>query len=201
MTAVPCGCWTRAWWTWSSMCHANMTSRAGRMVMRSAAGRWKAECRCSWICNSRARSSKHCGKGKAVLTSCVPGTNISAVHPAACKIDVLRRTVSNRHATAYTSHPRPLSMSEKVLDIGCGPNKASKDYFGVDINGGPGVDVICDFERPLPFLTDSVDMIVTRHTLEHVQNLEQILREFSRIVKPGGRLSITVPHFSNTLGF
>jgi predicted SAM-dependent methyltransferase len=92
-------------------------------------------------------------------------------------------------------------MSEKVLDIGCGPNKASKDYFGVDINGGPGVDVICDFERPLPFLTDSVDMIVTRHTLEHVQNLEQILREFSRIVKPGGRLSITVPHFSNTLGF
>jgi hypothetical protein len=37
--------------------------------------------------------------------------------------------------------------------------------------------------------------------LEHVQNLEDLLREFHRILAPNGRLEVTVPHFSNTLAY
>jgi len=92
-------------------------------------------------------------------------------------------------------------MQSVILDIGCGANKASRDYIGVDRLALQGVDVVCDLERSLPFATSSIDSIVTRHTLEHIHDLEGILREFHRIVKPGGSVLITVPHFSNTLGF
>jgi len=88
-----------------------------------------------------------------------------------------------------------------ILDVGCGGNKVL-GAVGVDRLALPGVDVICDFEQsPLPFEAGSVDVIHTRHTLEHISDLERLLREFLRVLKPDGRLSVTVPHFSNSLGY
>jgi SAM-dependent methyltransferase len=88
-----------------------------------------------------------------------------------------------------------------ILDVGCGGNKV-RGTLGVDRLSLPGVDIVCDFEQsPLPFKENSVDVIYTRHTLEHISDLEHILREFLRVLKPDGRLSVTVPHFSNALGY
>ncbi len=53
----------------------------------------------------------------------------------------------------------------------------------------------------MPFPDSSVDEIYTRHALEHLQNLEHILREIVRIAKPGAKVKVIVPHFSNTLGY
>lgn len=88
-----------------------------------------------------------------------------------------------------------------VLDVGCGGNKIA-GATGVDRLKLPGVDVVCDFESgPLPFAANSVDVIYSRHTLEHLADLERILREFLRVLKPDGKLFVTVPHFSNSLAY
>jgi ubiquinone/menaquinone biosynthesis C-methylase UbiE len=46
-----------------------------------------------------------------------------------------------------------------------------------------------------------VDAIFTRHALEHVRNLEHVLREIYRVSKPSATVHITVPDFTNALGY
>ena len=93
-------------------------------------------------------------------------------------------------------------FSKKIyLDIGCGDNKSKAEAYGLDVLIFSGVDVVCNFEKGLPIKSNIVDAIYSRHTLEHIENLEFLLQEFLRIVKKGGQLHIVVPHFSNSLGY
>ena len=83
------------------------------------------------------------------------------------------------------------------IDLGCGPNKKA-GFKGMDILPLPGVDFVVDLEKGFGFIEDnSVDEFYTSHFLEHVQNLELILSEIYRTLKPGGTLTVFVPHFSN----
>lgn len=87
------------------------------------------------------------------------------------------------------------------LNLGCGL-RPKHGFFGVDLVEMDGVDVVADLNEGLPDLPDdSVDEIVTQHTLEHVENFMPLMRELHRIVRPGGKITITVPHFSNVFGF
>ncbi len=45
----------------------------------------------------------------------------------------------------------------------------------------------------LPFDSGSIDRIVACHVLEHLPNPHQILREWDRVVKPGGLISLVLP--------
>lgn len=45
----------------------------------------------------------------------------------------------------------------------------------------------------LPFGPATFDLVLCHHVLEHISNLEGALREISRVLKPEGRLFITVP--------
>lgn len=82
--------------------------------------------------------------------------------------------------------------------------KRYKRYIGKDYNPQkyitldrvmlPGVDIACDITKGLPFENDTIDDIICVHVLEHVQDLEFIMREFHRILKPNGLLKIWVPH-------
>jgi ubiquinone/menaquinone biosynthesis C-methylase UbiE len=96
----------------------------------------------------------------------------------------------------------------KRLDIGCGKldevkiqryqrylgNYVPQEYTGVDRVKLPGVDVVCDITQGLPFEDETVDEIICIHVLEHIKNLEFVMREFRRILKRGGVLRIWVPH-------
>jgi predicted SAM-dependent methyltransferase len=83
------------------------------------------------------------------------------------------------------------------LDLGCG-RKPREGFLGVDRLELPGVDIVADVERGLPFLPDdSVDEIHSKSFLEHVVDLEGVLREIVRVLKPEGRCYLFVPHFSN----
>ena len=83
------------------------------------------------------------------------------------------------------------------IDLGCGPNKKA-GFKGMDILPLPGVDFVVDLEKGFGFIEDnSVDEFYTSHFLEHVQNLELILSEIYRTLKPRGTLTVFVPHFSN----
>ena len=84
-----------------------------------------------------------------------------------------------------------------VIELGCGPNKIA-GAIGVDKYQGEAVDIIADIEKGLPFLPDnSVDELFSRHLLEHIENLEPLIREIFRVLKPGGIHRVIVPHFSN----
>ncbi len=83
------------------------------------------------------------------------------------------------------------------IDLGCGPSK-KKGFKGMDIIPYPGVDYVVNLEEGFSFLpNDSVDEFYTSHFLEHVVNIELILAEIHRTLKPGGVCNIIVPHFSN----
>ena len=43
--------------------------------------------------------------------------------------------------------------------------------------------------------------IYSRHPLEHVRNFLPLMAELHRVTRPGGRIEIIVPHFSNPYGY
>ncbi|MEL6891016.1 MAG: class I SAM-dependent methyltransferase [Actinomycetota bacterium] len=84
------------------------------------------------------------------------------------------------------------------LELGCGPNKLHPDAIGVDVLDLPGVDIVGPIPDVLTDLDDaSVDVIFTRHFLEHVDSLTGVVAECARLLRPGGRLIAITPHFAN----
>lgn len=85
-------------------------------------------------------------------------------------------------------------LSKAYLHAGCGPQIAA-GFINLDYRWVPGVDVVWDLGRPLPFLADRFRGIITEHCLEHFDEIDllAILREFYRVLQPGGRLRIVVP--------
>jgi ubiquinone/menaquinone biosynthesis C-methylase UbiE len=84
-----------------------------------------------------------------------------------------------------------------VLDVGCGESKV-RGSIGVDLSGYENVDIVGDAIEVLRRFPDaSVDGIVTRHFVEHVDDLEQLLRGFVRVTRAGGTIEVVAPHFSN----
>jgi SAM-dependent methyltransferase len=83
------------------------------------------------------------------------------------------------------------------LNLGAG-RQARPGFYSVDLLPLPGVDVVADLNEPLELLPDgSVDEVYSRHTLEHVSNLLPLLAELHRVARPGARVELVVPHFSN----
>ncbi len=84
------------------------------------------------------------------------------------------------------------------LDLGCGTSKRGPDYVGVDLLEHPGVDLVGDVFEALAALADErVTEVYSSHFLEHVGDLPALMLELERVLAPGGRLQLIVPHFSN----
>jgi predicted SAM-dependent methyltransferase len=84
-----------------------------------------------------------------------------------------------------------------IIELGCGTGK-KEGRIGIDAVDLPGVDIVADLEKGLPFLPDnSVDQIHCRHLLEHIRNFENLMAEMVRVLKKDGTAHIFVPHFSN----
>jgi len=54
-----------------------------------------------------------------------------------------------------------------------------------------------DLMKTLPVPTDSIDYVLCQEGIEHLPNQLTCLREFSRILRPGGKLIVTTPNFSS----
>jgi SAM-dependent methyltransferase len=63
------------------------------------------------------------------------------------------------------------------------------------LQGIPGVDEVeADLNTALPFSDASFDVILCREVIEHVESVPHTLREFARLLVPGGRLVMTFPN-------
>lgn len=85
-----------------------------------------------------------------------------------------------------------------ILNLGCGDAKIPES-IGVDFAKiSDCVDVIHDLNKiPYPFSENSVDEVWLIFTLEHLNEPFLILEEIYRILKPGGKAYIRVPHYSS----
>jgi hypothetical protein len=84
------------------------------------------------------------------------------------------------------------------LDLGCGSRKHRSDYIGVDLLDHPEVDVVGDAVAVLASLpAGCLERVYSSHFLEHLGDLDGLLRELERTMATGAELEIIVPHFSN----
>jgi SAM-dependent methyltransferase len=94
-------------------------------------------------------------------------------------------------------------LEGRVLDVGCGSKpygpwmKSAAQHVGLDVFPGPTVDVVIQPEETWPIAAGSFDGVLCTQVLEHVADLPQVLGEISRVIKPGGRLVVTVPFAYN----
>jgi ADP-heptose:LPS heptosyltransferase/predicted SAM-dependent methyltransferase len=90
----------------------------------------------------------------------------------------------------------------RVLDLGCGPFKTYNHFIGVD-NGHHDhefgwknkADLIVDSCEKLDIVsTQSMDAVFSSHLLEHIKDTRKTLKEWWRVIKPGGHLVLYLPH-------
>lgn len=82
------------------------------------------------------------------------------------------------------------------LHLGCGSVKL-EGWINVDgeyMQHDPGV-VIHDITKPFPLADNTVDEILTVHVIEHLNRsmVPVMLREWHRILRPGGRAAVEWP--------
>ena len=80
------------------------------------------------------------------------------------------------------------------LEIGPGDRRLP-GFESLNIVGGRHIDYVLDASKALPFKDDSFDLIYASHILEHIAwyRAEEVLREWVRVVKHGGKLELWVP--------
>jgi len=64
--------------------------------------------------------------------------------------------------------------------------------YGLNIDSDVAENVNADGER-LPFKDDCLDYIFSFHTMEHLPHPESAIREWIRVVKPGGMIYMVMP--------
>jgi SAM-dependent methyltransferase len=94
-----------------------------------------------------------------------------------------------------------------VLDVGCGRQPfrpllegPASAYVGMDVTQTPEgtVDVIAAIDAPLPaelLVCGPFDFILCTEVLEHVADWGAAFANLAALLKPGGRVLLTCPHF------
>lgn len=84
------------------------------------------------------------------------------------------------------------------LNLGCG-NDVLPDFVNIDENSDNPKVLKRDIEKYLPTIeSNSVDFIKAHHVLEHVADLDTLMRHLHRICVNGAEIDIVVP-LANTL--
>src|SRR6267143_3443586 len=63
----------------------------------------------------------------------------------------------------------------------------------VDMQEGPGVDIVADAHDLHMVPNDAADLVTSVSVLEHVRHPERVMQEIYRILRPGGIVYINVP--------
>jgi SAM-dependent methyltransferase len=93
--------------------------------------------------------------------------------------------------------------SNRILDLGCGSGSLAAQVAGLRVTGvdidvsapakNAGFPRVCADSDRLPFAALSFDLVLCHHSLEHVHDVPGTIREIRHVLRPEGRLFVTVP--------
>lgn len=112
----------------------------------------------------------------------------------------------NRYRIANSLIEKKYGKGKKILDLGCGScdwNISNLPVFGVDVNEnllktGKSKNRLVDYKivpagnTELP--SESFDIVTAFEFLEHVEDYEAVIKEATRLLKPGGCFIVSVPY-------
>lgn len=93
-----------------------------------------------------------------------------------------------------------------LLDVGCGYvplfgiyNKYITDNICIDwensLHKNPFLDCEFNLNEPIPLKSNIFDTVLCTDVIEHIINTDLMVNEMTRLLKPGGKLILTVPFF------
>ena len=101
-----------------------------------------------------------------------------------------------------------LGPVERALDLGCGDGRLSASLRAGELTLADvsavalaraearlpqARTVELEPDAPLPFADSSFDLVVCAETIEHVRDVQLLLSEVRRVLRPGGVLGLTTP--------
>ncbi|MCX5811397.1 MAG: class I SAM-dependent methyltransferase [Proteobacteria bacterium] len=114
----------------------------------------------------------------------------------------------NENLRPYTKYPEKLCnhladhyfkrRSGKLLDLCCGRGehleifqKIGFSVYGIDMDTvardkGLSVAIVNIEEEPFPYEDDFFDVIMMKSAIEHIRNIDNLISEVYRVLKPGG---------------
>jgi SAM-dependent methyltransferase len=110
---------------------------------------------------------------------------------------------------------RGLGHAGAALDLGCGDGRLSAlldageltlaDVSAVALERAArrlptARTVELDPDAPLPLADNAFDLVLCAETIEHVRDVQLLLSEARRVLRPGGRLAIATPAHSRLTG-
>jgi SAM-dependent methyltransferase len=103
---------------------------------------------------------------------------------------------------------RSLGSSGRALDLGCGDGRLTAELAATELTAAdvspvalaragrrlPGARLAeLRPDAPLPFGDGEFDLVLCAETLEHVRDVQLLLSEARRVLRPGGTLALTTP--------
>src|SRR6476660_2071246 len=94
----------------------------------------------------------------------------------------------------------PLDGRRIVIDVGCG-HKPYRDlfgdvhYFGMDYGAADSSPDFLGDARQIPLRSGSADIVFSTQVIEHIPHPHTMVKECSRVLKPGGFLILTGPFY------
>lgn len=88
----------------------------------------------------------------------------------------------------------PGAMAWELHNLGCAVTGADIDLQQSDNLPAGVVRQKCDLNGRLPFVDGAFDLVTSLEGIEHVENHFLLLREFARVLRPGGQLIISTPN-------
>ncbi|MFM0278452.1 class I SAM-dependent methyltransferase [Paraburkholderia sediminicola] len=92
----------------------------------------------------------------------------------------------------------PTAQRVVKVDVGCGPVKR-RGFVGIDRFSLPGVDIVADINTGIPLPQESVDYLVASHSLEHFDDLPNVIHEIHRVCKDRALVTIVAPYSATAL--
>ena len=116
-----------------------------------------------------------------------------------------RRLVADIVAGYYGAHI-PQYARGRLMDLGCGKvplYEAYRSYVSQTVcidwentaHKNEYLDATCDLTQRLPYGEHEFDTIILSDVLEHIPQPENLWREMSRVLNPGGSVLLNVPFY------
>ena len=103
---------------------------------------------------------------------------------------------------------RSLGHVERALDLGCGDGRLTRELDATEVTAADVSSVALaraarwvrdarmvelEPDAVLPFEDGSFDLVLCSETIEHVRDVQLLLSEIRRVLRPGGTLALTTP--------